>query len=209
MAKLLIEMDGFENRPLNLRLGTNRVGRNPDCDFQIDHSTVSSTHCELILSSDGVLLRDCDSTNGTFVDDEPVKEAWLRVGQQVRMGDVKLAVENTEVTIAIPKFEQPKKFPQAGVGSPVVVPAGVLVCPRHQSSLATYKCTQCSEPMCGKCVRSIKRQGGQALYFCPICNGKCLRISTEPKKKTFLDTLRKTVKMPFAAFSSRPSPPKK
>jgi pSer/pThr/pTyr-binding forkhead associated (FHA) protein len=184
-------------------MGVNHVGRNPDCDFQIDHSTVSSRHCELILSASSLTIRDCDSTNGTFVNDDPIKEATLQAGQTVRLGDVKLFVESAEVTISIPKFQQPAAVP-VGVGSPVVVPAGVLVCPRHVRSLAIYKCTQCSEVMCEKCVRSIRRQGGQALFFCPLCNGKCARISAPPKKKTFLDTLRRTVKMPFAALSGRP-----
>lgn len=210
MARLLIEMEGLENRPLNLRLGANRIGHNPDCDFCIDHSTVSSMHCELVLSQEGILIRDCNSTNGTFVDGEPVTEAWLRPGQTVQLGEVKLLVENTEITIAIPKFEQPAqhKFPPTGVGSPVVMPAGALICGRHQEALATHKCTQCSELMCDQCVRSVKRQGGQTFYFCPLCNGKCIRISHELKKKTFMDTLRQTVKLPFAALSPRPAPKK-
>ena len=206
MAKLLINTKGFENRCINLRLGINRVGRNPECDFQIDHPSISSRHCEFLLSTDGLLVRDLDSTNGTFVDSEQVKEATLLTGQKVTLGGVDLLVESTEITIAIPKFQQPvvvqHKFPQAGVGSPVVMPAGVLVCPRHQEDLATYKCTQCSELVCGKCLHLIKRHGGQALSLCPVCSGHCMRIITEPqKKKTFLDTLRKTVKMPFVRLS--------
>ncbi len=209
MARLLIKMEGFENRSLNLRIGPNKIGRNPDCDFHIQHATVSSVHCELILSAEGVFIHDCGSTNGTFVDRESVKEAQLRAGQTVHLGEVELVVESTEVTISIPKFQQPaaqNKFPQAGVGSPVVMPGGALVCPRHHNALATYKCTQCSELMCGKCVRSVKRQGGEALFFCPVCNGRCGRINTEPqKKKTFMDTLRRTVKLPFAALLGQPT----
>ena len=206
MARLLIKMEGFENRPLTLRIGPNKIGRNPECDFHLEHSTVSSIHCELVLSAEGVLIRDCGSTNGTFVDRALVKETQLRAGQTVHLGDVELLVESTDITIAIPKFQQPAhtKFPRAGVGSPVVLPDGALVCPRHQNSLATYKCNQCSELMCGKCVRSIKRQGGLALLFCPVCNGRCGRINTEPqKKKTFMDTLRRTVKLPFSALAGR------
>lgn len=208
MARLLIELEGFEDRPINLRLGVNRIGRKPDCDFHIEHSTVSSVHCEMELSTTGVLVRDCNSTNGTFIEDQPVKEAWLSPGQTVRLGDVKLRVENTEVTIAIPKLDQPAKFPQAGVGSPAVMPPGALVCARHLAEIATYKCTQCSELMCNKCIRSIKRQGGQSFFFCPVCNGKCARLNYVTKKKTFLDTLRRTVKMPIDLLSGRSAPRK-
>jgi hypothetical protein len=209
MARLQIQTDGagLESRSLNLHLGSNQVGRSSDCDFQIDHSTISSRHCELILSNEGVLLRDCNSTNGTFIDGEPVKEAWLRPGQMVNLGEVKLLVEVTEIAISIPTFQQPPapqhKFPQAGVGSPVVMPPGTLVCPRHVRFLATYKCKKCNELMCGKCVHVLKRQGGPALLLCPVCSGQCERIqSGAAKKKTFLDKLRRTVKMPFVTNSS-------
>jgi len=67
MAKLLIKMQGLENRTVELRFGVNRIGRDPDCDCPIDHPTVSASHCELELSGAGVMLRDCGSTNGSFV----------------------------------------------------------------------------------------------------------------------------------------------
>ena len=41
MARLLIKMEGLENRTLELRFGVNHVGRDPDCDFPIDHPAVS------------------------------------------------------------------------------------------------------------------------------------------------------------------------
>ncbi len=205
MARLLITRDSLEDRPINLRLGVNRVGRPPDCEFQIDHSTLSAIHCELVLSPEGVLIRDCDSTNGTFVDCQPVKEAWLCVGQTVYLGEVKLLVENTEVIIAIPKFQPAgSPFPQTGVGSPVVMPPGTLVCSRHLQTVATYQCKTCEDLMCGTCVRTVKRQGGQALFLCASCGEKCERINFGPKKKkSFMDTLRRTVKLPFAALSGQ------
>ena len=206
MARLLIKTEGLECRSINLRLGVNQIGRGPDCDFQIDHPSVSSRHCELILSTDGLLIRDQQSTNGTCIDGQPATESWLRPGQNVALGGVILFVENTDVTISIPRFQQPPvvqhKFPPAGVGSPVVMPIGALVCPRHQSDLATYRCIQCSELVCGKCLHVVSRRGGQALSLCPVCSGHCVPIMAEPqKKKTFLETLRKTVKMPFTRLS--------
>ncbi|MEP6663409.1 MAG: FHA domain-containing protein [Verrucomicrobiota bacterium] len=206
MARLFIQSESVQKRPLDLRLGLNRVGRHPDCDFQIEHDTISSQHCELHLSADGVFLRDCDSTNGTFVNREPVKEVWLQPGQTVHLGEIALLVETIEITIAIPK---PHKFPPVGVGSPVVMPAGALVCSRHPAVLASYKCTNCEDLICSKCIRSIKRQGGQALFFCPNCSEKCVRVNTGgPKKKTFIETLRATVKLPFTVLSERIHPKK-
>jgi pSer/pThr/pTyr-binding forkhead associated (FHA) protein len=198
MARLLIKTDGLENRTLELRLGTNHVGRDPDCDFPIEHSTVSSVHCELVLSNDGVLICDCDSTNGTFVNGEPVKEAWLRAGQTVQLGNVELFVESTDVTISIPKFERERPKP------PVVVKGGGLLCPRHPHAPVTYKCTHCSEVMCSSCVHMLRRQGGQPLFLCPLCSHKCERLGGDKKrKKTFMEFLQRTAKLPLAYFTGR------
>src|SRR5438309_1968351 len=105
MARLLIKSDGFGNQVLDLRLGVNRFGRTPDNDFQIEHPTISANHCELVLSANGLTVRDCNSTNGTFISSEQVQEAELSAGQVLRLGDVEFFVETTDATVAIPKFE--------------------------------------------------------------------------------------------------------
>lgn len=194
MARLLIKTEGLENRTLELRLGVNHVGRDTDCDFPINHPTVSTCHCELELSAEGVLLRDCDSTNGTFVNGDPVKEAWLLPGQTVNLGDVELFVESTEINIAIPKYERPRPKP------PVVLEDGVILCPQHPQVPVTYKCTHCNEVMCNGCVHVIQLQGGLPLFLCPKCSHKCEpveAVKTEKKKKTFIGFLQDTVKLRF------------
>jgi hypothetical protein len=195
MARLLIKTAGLENRILELRLGVNRVGRRADCDFPISHPTVSGNHCELILSGDGVRLRDCGSTNGTFVNGQPVAETWLSPGQQVRLGDVELSVENTEINVAIPQFERPSQLPPP----PVVLPDGALSCPRHTEAHATYKCTHCTEVMCNACVRIMRRRGGLPLFLCVLCSHKCepIMVVVPKKKKGFLSLLQDTVRLKF------------
>jgi hypothetical protein len=175
MARLLIKTEGLEKRAFELRLGVNHVGRDPDCDFPIEHSTVSSAHCELVLSN----------------------EAQLLPGQTVRVGDVELLVENTDVKVSIPKYEHERPKP------PVVLEDGVMLCPRHPHSPATYKCTHCKEVMCGSCVRVLQRKGGPLLFLCPLCSHKCKRIAggEKTKKKSFMEFLPVTVKLPFVFFT--------
>jgi hypothetical protein len=193
MARLLIKTEGLENRTLELRFGVNNVGRDPDCDFSIDHPTVSSNHCELVLSSEGVMLRDCDSTNGTFVNGDAVKEAWLLPGQTVNLGDVELFVESTEVNVSIPKYERPRPKP------PVVLEGGGMLCPRHPQSPVSYKCTHCNEVMCNSCVHVMQRKGGLPLFLCTLCSHKCdpIEVVQQVKKKTLIGYLRDTVKVRF------------
>lgn len=198
MARLLVKLEGFENRVIELNLGINRLGRSPKNNFQIDHPTISATHCELKLTDEGVILRDCDSTNGTFVGGQRVKEARLSAGQTLRLGDVELLVESTDVTIAIPKFDVPQPAP------PVVLDDGSLLCPRHPRAPVTHQCTHCREVLCDACIHQLRRRGGKVLKLCPLCSHPCEPLGGErKKKKSLFGFLHKTVKLPFLGHSRK------
>jgi pSer/pThr/pTyr-binding forkhead associated (FHA) protein len=153
----------------------------------------------LSLTNDGVYLHDCESTNGTFVNGEPVREAWLDPGQTVHLGDVELFVENTEARVAIPQYERPRPKP------PVVLPNGAILCPRHPEEQATYRCTYCREVMCDHCVHIMRVKGGMALFLCTICSHKCEPIKTveAKKKQKGLLGLFDTVKLKFNRYVGR------
>ena len=193
MARLLIRTSGLESRTLELRLGVNRVGRDPECDFPITHPTVSTLHCEFEVSNNGVTIRDCGSTNGTFINGDPVKHARLLPGQEIRLGDVELFVENTDVNVAIPQFERERPKP------PVVLADGKLACKRHPDEQVTYRCTHCREVLCNHCVHIMRIKGGQPLFLCPHCSHKCepLAVTAPVKKKKGLLALLDTVKLKF------------
>lgn len=48
------------------------VGRNPSCSLPISNSTVSGLHAEFVLAGERLLVRDCDSTNGTLLNGKPI-----------------------------------------------------------------------------------------------------------------------------------------
>ena len=195
MATLQIQTAGFDNPLLDLRLGVNRVGRSPKADFPIPHSTVSALHCELILRESGVTVRDLGSTNGTFLDNQPVTEAELAAGQILRLGDVELLVENTDVTVAIPTFNR-TDLP----APPVVLADGGIVCPRHHTAHATYQCTLCKEIMCDACVHQLRRKGGKkVLLLCPLCSEPVepLGGARQPVKKSLFTRWTQTIKLKF------------
>ena len=194
MARLLVRTEGLGLNTLELRLGVNRVGRDPKNDFSIAHPTVSTHHAELILSADGVVLQDCQSTNGTFVNGEPVSEVWLEAGHQVRFGDVELVVESTTANVAIPVIEREQPAPP-----PVVLPDGAMLCPRHPEYPAAFQCPVCREIMCSGCVRIIRLKGGAPHYLCVKCHNPCERLVKEQAKvkKGFLGFLQDTVRLKF------------
>jgi hypothetical protein len=194
MARLLIKTPGLQYQLMELKLGPNRVGRSPDSDFQLLHPTISSLHAELVLSESGVVLRDLESTNGTFVNGQPVREVQLAAGQTVHFGDVELFVETTEARVEIPEILN-AELSATGVSMPVD-PSN---CRRHPQVPATYQCTVCKETMCDGCVHRLRRKNGKiTLLLCPICsNGVELIGAKKPKKKSIFSRVGETVKMKF------------
>jgi pSer/pThr/pTyr-binding forkhead associated (FHA) protein len=192
MARLVIKSAEAEGRVIELNLGVTRFGRSPVSDVQIEHPTVSAAHCEIVLTNDGVVVRDCASANGTFVGGERIKEARLLAGQTLRLGQVELLVETTDIIIAVPKFDVPRPAP------PVVLSDGSLICPRHPKARVTHQCTHCREVLCDACVHRLRRRGGKLMKFCPLCSHPCEPLGGEKrKKKSLLGLWRKTVKLPF------------
>jgi len=65
------------------------IGRTPNCDVIIDHTTVSRQHAAIKLEEGRFRLYDLGSTNGTFLGEQRVREpVTLADGATVRFGEV-------------------------------------------------------------------------------------------------------------------------
>lgn len=53
------------------------VGRDHDCEVKIDSAALSRNHASLQITGDGVLLKDLNSTNGTYVNNILIQSATL------------------------------------------------------------------------------------------------------------------------------------
>jgi CheY-like chemotaxis protein len=82
---------------LSYELGTHwvTIGRASDNAFQIVETSVSGRHCEVRLRGNELDVLDLRSTNGTFIEGQPITEAVLRPGQILRLGEVELRLEIT------------------------------------------------------------------------------------------------------------------
>ncbi|GAA4405425.1 hypothetical protein GCM10023168_19080 [Fodinibacter luteus] len=65
-------------------------GRHPDSDIFLDDVTVSRKHAIFRRTSEGFVVRDVGSLNGTYVNRELVDEATLRTGDEVQIGKFRL-----------------------------------------------------------------------------------------------------------------------
>jgi len=73
---------------------TTIIGRKLDADLRIPLSDISREHCEFTLDDDTLMLRDLDSSNGTYVNDEKIfEETPLNAGDHIRIGPVIFTVQ--------------------------------------------------------------------------------------------------------------------
>lgn len=63
------------------------IGRSHDAQLQINHRSISRRHCCIWRDAGGYRIRDLDSTNQTFVNEQPIGEAELRDGDHISIGD--------------------------------------------------------------------------------------------------------------------------
>ncbi len=77
--------------------GTLVIGSHPDVDLTVEDKTVSRYHAELALLSDGVRVRDLQSTNGTFVGSSRVEAIVLTPAAEIRVGKTRIELLPADV----------------------------------------------------------------------------------------------------------------
>ena len=78
--------DAHLQRTYELTSPVTMLGRGTDCDLRLVDPGVSRHHAELRVEGDEVVLVDLGSTNGTFVNSEPVRRIALTDGTRVTLG---------------------------------------------------------------------------------------------------------------------------
>ena len=80
------------------------VGQSPVCEVKLDDRSVSRRHVALESDGRGLRVIDLGSRNGTWVDTTRVRDASLRNGDVVRLGDAQLRLECDELAkpVAVP-----------------------------------------------------------------------------------------------------------
>ena len=102
MAKLVLLSAGLTGRTHELKGEKTTIGRVEDNMFQVAEPSVSSHHCEILLRGNDVIVRDLNSTNGTFISGEKVIESPLKPGQILRLGQIEMRLETGEGGAPVP-----------------------------------------------------------------------------------------------------------
>ena len=128
MAKLVILSAGMTGRSHELKVEKTTVGRVEDNTFQIAEPSVSSHHCEVLLRGNEVVVRDLNSTNGSFINGEKITEKALKPGQTLRLGQIEMRLET----------DAPAGQTKKPVDSTMVLPRGVSLNQLEQGSRAAF-----------------------------------------------------------------------
>ncbi len=73
-------------RPFELGAMDYVLGRDESCHLKLDDDAVSRRHATIESFGEQYVIRDLDSTNGTFVNEEPISCCMLRSGDRIRLG---------------------------------------------------------------------------------------------------------------------------
>jgi pSer/pThr/pTyr-binding forkhead associated (FHA) protein len=96
MAKLVVLSEGMTGQAYELKVDKTTIGRVEDNTFPIPHPSVSSHHCEILLRGNDVIVKDLNSTNGSFINNQQLSaETPLKPGQILRLGQIEIRLEPT------------------------------------------------------------------------------------------------------------------
>lgn len=94
----LIVLDGpSKGQRITLDKPVTSIGRRDENDLTLPDGSVSGAHCEIEKSDSGFLLKDLGSTNGTRVNNSPVKEQSLCRNDIILIGEIPVMIEGDDV----------------------------------------------------------------------------------------------------------------
>ena len=90
MPKLILSMDGLVLKEISLVKERITIGRKPNNDIQIDNLAISGQHAQITTVLGDAFLEDLNSTNGTYVNGQPVKKHALQANDVIELGKYRL-----------------------------------------------------------------------------------------------------------------------
>lgn len=112
---LVVESGATPGASLTVDSAPALVGTSSVCQLQLQDPQVSRRHIEVTATPIGLLVRDLGSTNGTWLGETRIKEAYLELGARLRIGQTTLRVDRGSVEAAGEIIEAPSFGRMVGV----------------------------------------------------------------------------------------------
>ncbi len=93
LSLMVLTAGKAEGQTISVTLAQFIIGRDPECNLRPASAMISKRHCAILVRGGQVFLRDFDSTNGTFVNEEPVKgEVPIKNDDVLKVGPLSFKV---------------------------------------------------------------------------------------------------------------------
>ena len=116
MAKLILSMETTMLKEIPLSKERTTIGRKPHNDIQIDNLAISGEHAVIVTILDDSFLEDLNSTNGTYVNGQPIRKRILQDSDVIELGKYRLKYFNeTAQQAAKAGFDAALPLPLAGI----------------------------------------------------------------------------------------------
>ena len=187
MSRLIVNPGSPDAWEVELKPGSNALGRGETNDITLDHDSISTAHCDILVAGAGATLNDLGSTNGTFVGGQLVEQAQLSDGQLFQAGSIEIqfvadtpAPASTKPVVRMvspqnPPIPRPPPLPSAP-------PSAATFCKSHPRTMARFHCPQCQVSFCELCVNT-RQTGNTSTKFCRTCGAACAPLVVRPAAK--------------------------
>jgi hypothetical protein len=227
MSKLVVYPNTSQTREIELKPGTNSIGRSEANDFTIADPSVSGNHCQITVSEGQVLVQDLGSTNGTFIHNARIENARLEHGISLRFGGVPVIFYSdvpTTATAPAPALSvsRPAGLRISGTSHAAPVEAAPVVatavaepppfqamedmsttprfCKSHAKVHARFACPQCHQAFCELCTVAQTVTRGVTQQTCRVCHVELIPLNVRIEaavQRGFFSQLPGSVVYPF------------
>src|SRR4026207_2577925 len=92
-VKLKVQAGSNAGKEIPVPMARFLIGRSEECQLRPKSDAISRNHCTILINDSDVCIRDLNSRNGTFVNDERVEgDQPLKSGDMLRVGKLQFEV---------------------------------------------------------------------------------------------------------------------
>ncbi len=113
-VRLVVTSGPDKDQSFRIDRRTEILGSDPDLELSLTDEAVSRRHAVFEMSEGGLKLRDLHSTNGTWVNDVRVCEAFLPLPCRVRVGETELLVQAEDDPVQVDTYTTDRLGPMVG-----------------------------------------------------------------------------------------------
>ena len=100
MSQLILKTPDGKKEIHQIKSGTILLGRKGPANIILNKPNVSSRHAQIIAENETIVIKDLQSSNGTYVNKKRISEQQLSDGDTIRIGDFTLIFQENGDTAA-------------------------------------------------------------------------------------------------------------